>query len=69
MDFFDTNFHEDVSIDYLTLLSQENTSPGRTGGSPPILDPTRNIFTRLSYETKIKQSFKQSFNESLREKS
>ena len=27
MDFFDATFHENVSSDFLTLLSQENTFP------------------------------------------
>ena len=46
MDFFDATFHENVSSDFLTLLSQENTFPNENaaqGSHPSYLSTEKRI--------------------------
>ena len=51
MDFFDTNFHENVSSDFLTLLSQENTFQGEND----ILGSHPSYLSTKAYDAAVKK--------------
>ena len=51
MNYFDPNFHDTDSCDFLTLLSQEKTPPHEATPLPPcpfpVLDPIRQFFMHI----------------------